>query len=213
MTELSNTTEVRNQSNGWRTADAKSLPYPATSRQWLIAGAVGAWQAVWAVVTLIAVFWSWNIAERLTSSATTVHVRWIGPDFAVGATTAALLLAAVAGAAGSMVHTIGLYSSRVGRRTFEGSYVWWYVLRPFSSVLLAVLFMAAVRAGQVGLGTDETKGATPMLAFLAGGLAGLFTDRVLQQLRALLGATSVERKASEQRVPGAAAPVPEPQGT
>jgi hypothetical protein len=157
-------------------------------------------------MALSAILWSWSIAERINARITSVHVRWIGPDFSVSATTAALLLAGVAGVAGSVVHTIGVFSSRVGRRTFEGSYVWWYVLRPGAACLLAVLFMAAVRAGQLGVGSDTSKAATPILAFLAGGLAGLFTDRVLQQMRALLGATSTEKKASEQPVPNAAPP-------
>src|SRR6266513_111260 len=96
-----------------------------------------------ALLALVAVIWAWTIAERLGATVQSVHVAWIGPDFTVSATTAALLLAAVAGVTGSVVHTVGVFSSRVGRRTFEGSYVWWYLLRPFAACLLAVLFMAA----------------------------------------------------------------------
>ena len=187
-------------------APRRSAPYPATRTQWAIVAGVGIWQVVLALLAVVAVFWTWTIAERISAAVSSVHVQWIGPDFTVSATTAALLLAGVAGITGSVVQTVGVFSSRVGRRTFEGSYAWWYVLRPFAACLLAILFMAAVRAGQLGVGTDTSDGATPMLAFLAGGLAGLFTDRVLQQMRALLGATSPEWKASEQPVPSAAPP-------
>jgi hypothetical protein len=116
-----------------------------------------------------------------------------------------LLLAIVGGSAGSLVHTIAIFTSRVGRRTFETSYVWWYVLRPVGAVLLALIFVTAVSSGLLALSGGDG-GSSAALAFLAGALAGLFTDAVLQRLRGLLGATSTEEDASTQAVPLAPRP-------
>jgi hypothetical protein len=93
------------------------------------------------------------------------------------------------GVAGSLVHTITIFSSRVGRDTLEASFLWWYLLRPFAAALLALLFVAAVQSGLVAVGG---KPESLVLALVAGGLAGLFTDAVLQKLRGLLGATSTK---------------------
>jgi hypothetical protein len=67
------------------------------------------------------------------------------------------------------------------------------------------VFVAALRSGLVALGTGTTDSSTAVLSFLAGGLAGLFTDRVMQRLRGLLGATKTDQKASEQPAPGTSA--------
>jgi hypothetical protein len=147
----------------------------------------------------MAVMWAWAIANRVGQSGEVV--RWIGPDFNVTVATSALVLAAVGGVTGSVVHSASVFSARVGQRTFEASYLWWYLLRPFEAALLAVVFVAAMRSGLVALGTQGGDSATTVLIFLAGGLAGLFTDRVLQQLRGLLGATKTDERASEQPAP------------
>ncbi|HEY3034380.1 MAG TPA: hypothetical protein VGJ54_06955 [Streptosporangiaceae bacterium] len=170
------------------------------SHEWWVAAAVGLWLGFLGVAALMAGVWAWGIADRV--GTTSVAVRWVGPDFSATAGTSALVLAAVGGVVGSFVHSASLFASRVGRRTFENSYFWWYLLRPLEAALVAMVFVAALRAGFVALGTSNTGTTTTVLAFLAGGLAGLFTDRVMQRLRQILGATRTDEKASEQLPPG-----------
>lgn len=179
---------------------ARPPSYQLTRREWFVVAVVGCWLGALGMMCLFAVTWAWAIADRATSATDAVH--WIGPDFTATAATSALVLAAVGGVAGSFVHAGSLFAARVGRRTFEVSYFWWYLLRPIESALVAMVFLAAVRSGLTALGTQTSGGGTSVLAFLAGALAGLFTDRVMQRLRGILGATKTDKKASEQPAPG-----------
>jgi len=163
---------------------------------------VGCWQLALTAVTTVAAFSVWPLVAQLEGRAT-VGVHWFGPDFRVTALSGALILGVIGGVAGSLVHTITIFSSRVGRDTLEASFLWWYLLRPFAAALLALLFVAAVQSGLVAVGG---KPESLVLAFVAGGLAGLFTDAVLQKLRGFLGATSTQMTASSQDVPLAAPP-------
>lgn len=163
---------------------------------------VGCWQLALTLMTAAAAFALWPLVAQLEGRAT-VGVQWFGPDFRLTALSGVLILGVIGGVTGSLVHTITIFSSRVGRNTLESSFLWWYLLRPFAAALLALLFVATVQSGLVAIGG---KPETLVLAFVAGGLAGLFTDAVLQKLRGLLGATSTEKTASSQDVPLAAPP-------
>lgn len=175
-------------------------PYRLDRHEWLVAAAVGMWLFALGSASLFAAVWAWALADR--SLVDDEAVRWIGPDFTATAATGILVLAVVGGVVGSFVHAASLFATRVGRQTFEVSYVWWYILRPLESALVALVFVAAVRSGLLALGASQTESTSTTLAFLAGGLAGLFTDRVMQRLRGLLGATRTDKKASEQPPPG-----------
>ncbi len=189
---------------GGTTGQSDGQPRPRRhelqAHEWWVATAVGLWLGSLGVAALMAAVWAWGIADRV--GTTSQAVRWSGPDFTATAGTSALVLAAVGGVVGSFVHSASLFASRVGRRTFENSYFWWYLLRPLEAALVAMVFVAALRSGFVALGASSTDTRTTVLAFLAGGLAGLFTDRVMQRLRQILGATRTDEKASEQVPPG-----------
>lgn len=174
--------------------------YRLRRHEWLVAAAVGLWLFALGAASLLAAVWAWALADR--SLVDDEAVRWIGPDFTATAATSVLVLAVVGGVVGSFVHAASLFATRVGRQTFEVSYVWWYLLRPLESALVALVSVAAVRSGLLALGASETDSTSTVLAFLTGGLAGLFTDRVMQRLRGLLGATRTDKKASEQPPPG-----------
>jgi hypothetical protein len=178
------------------TRGARPKRYELQKHEWWIAGVVGVWLAAVGVASVLAAMWLWAVADRATSANDAVH--WIGPDFTATAATGSLALAAVGGVAGSFVHAGSLFAARVGRRTFEISYFWWYLLRPLESALVAIVFVAALRSGLLALGADTKDTDTVVLAFLSGALAGLFTDRVMQRLRGLLGASKTDEKASEQ---------------
>jgi len=161
--------------------------------------AVGSWQAALAAATVVTTLFWWPLAEQKVP----VQLGWLSLQPSQGV----LLLGVAGSSAGSLVHTITIFGSRTGRGTFEASYLWWYLLRPLGAALLGLIFVSTIHSGIVVIGGDSGKNSA-VIAYLAGGLAGLFTDAVLQRLRGLLGATSTERKASEQSVP--LAPSPEP---
>lgn len=122
-------------------------------------------------------------------------------DFHMSEESGLLLLVASAAVAGAAVHLILVFTERAGYRTLEAGYLWWYLLRPVAAALLSVLFVIAVRTGLSTLGTAQPTTPSVPVLLTAGGLAGLFTDRVLQQMRNLLGSTDPETPASDQKPP------------
>jgi len=173
-------------------------------RYWVAAAVVGLWLAALGLISLVGVVWAWGITDRVADQD--LLVRWIGPDFTATALTGGLVLAAAGGVSGSVIHATSVFAARVGGRTFEASYAWWYLLRPVEAALLAVVLVAAVRAGAVALAADGSKTTADVVTFLAGSIAGLFTDTVMQRLRGLLGATRTDQFASAQPSPETVAP-------
>lgn len=183
-------------------AEEPAEPLPS-GPAWAVVVVVGVWHLLLAILAVVVTFSWWPLVEQ--SASGNVTLRWHSLDFTLTVFSGALLLGVVGGVVGSLVHTIAIFSSRVGRNKFEASFLWWYLLRPFGAALLALLFVAAVQSGMLALSGDNG-GSQAAAAFIAGGLAGLFTDAVLQRLRGILGATSTEQMASEQAVPLAPPP-------
>jgi hypothetical protein len=92
-----------------------------------------------------------------------------------------LMLAAVAGAAGSCIHLATSFASYLGNSRFINDWGWWYIQRPFNSALLAVLVYLIAR------GTLLRDGGTAHNLSLYGicalsGLMGMFTSQVTEKL-------------------------------
>jgi len=172
-----------------------------TRRTVVTSSVITAYIGALGVLVVPAIVWAFDFADQISAQRSSVPVTWIGPDFTADAVSSALVLASIGGVTGSLVHAGHLLSRRVGRRTFESSYLTWYLLRPMLSALLGMAFVAVVRGGLLAFSSKGTDGSTPVLAFAIGALAGLFLDTVLQKLRAILGATAVDAKASEQSPP------------
>jgi hypothetical protein len=92
-----------------------------------------------------------------------------------------VLTALIGGAA-----TIGLtFVNRAGYHRLEKGWEWWYITRPLTAASIGVLAFALLQAGFLGNGTSDTSDL--LAAAATGGLAGLFTDQLLQKMRAALG--------------------------
>lgn len=184
---------------------AAPAPAATLSRAELgITAAISAYLGVLGILAIPATLWAFRIADRFTTTTHLVRVEWFGPDFVADAFTSALLLAVVGAVVGSVVQAGHLFSRRVGRNTFEASYLVWYLLRPLLSALLGMAFLAVVRGGLVTLSPGGAATSAPVLAFSSGALAGLFLDAVLQKMRALLGALPVNIEATRQTPPDGA---------
>ena len=171
--------------------------YAMGRQEWWIAGALTCWLGGAGILMAVAVVWAWGVADRAATAPEVV--RWIGPDFTATAATGALVLAATAGAATSFIHSTTQFAARAGHRTFEPSYLAWYLLRPLNAALLAMVTVVLVRSGLVSIGTPQDGTGATVLAFAAGAGAGLYTDRVMQLLRARLGAGDPATPASTTR--------------
>jgi IPT/TIG domain len=93
-----------------------------------------------------------------------------------------LLLIAMMGALGGIIHGISSFQTFVGNREFVTSWVWWYVFKPFLAGLVALVVFLVFRAG-FGAG-DFSLGAADCLKVAAfAGLIGLFAEPATLKLK------------------------------
>jgi hypothetical protein len=88
-------------------------------------------------------------------------------------------LVIVAGALGSYIHSTTSFADYVGNRKFAKSWIWWYALRPFVGVALALIFYFVVRAGFLTGGADDV---SPYGVATLGALAGMFSKQATDKL-------------------------------
>lgn len=128
-----------------------------------------------------------NLAIAKTAGET-VLITLLGVDVAVTNQLALMSVVVLMAALGSFTVLVLTFINRAGHETLERGFLWWYLLRPMASVGLAVLFYMALAAGYFNQQAGEGHGAL-VVAAAVGGLTGLFTDKVLQSMKALLGQT------------------------
>ena len=93
-----------------------------------------------------------------------------------------LLIAAFAGALGSYIHLATSFADFVGNRRFMKSWAWWYVLRPFIGMALALTVYFAVRGGLIA-GDAGAQNLSPYGVAAICGLAGMFSKQAGDKLR------------------------------
>lgn len=158
---------------------------------------VGMVNLVAGLLSLVAVVIVYGLAEELVaaqeSAAQGTLVRQLlptwGPDLSVSLNMSLVMLGAAAGALGSAIQQSIVFANRAGLETLERGYIWWYLLRPVWSAGLGIVAVWAVNAGLVSIGDTTTSSAGVTVLATTGALAGLFTDRMMEKLRELLGAT------------------------
>jgi hypothetical protein len=157
--------------------------------------AIGIWLLVQSALALGHLPWAWALAVRLGSSKSAVHARWLGLAFAPQQTTVLLIIVILTSVIGSAA-ALGLtFSHRLGYNKLEKGWGWWYVTRPFTAAGIGVLAYALVQAGFFGAGS--TSNSDLLAAATIGGLAGLFTDQLLQKMRSALGLSAFVKSASD----------------
>jgi uncharacterized membrane protein len=94
------------------------------------------------------------------------------------------LLVILAGALGSAAHGATSFASYIGNSKFNPAWAWWYVLRPFIGIVIAVIIYFVLRAGFLTMGGEENK-ISPygVVAFAA--LAGMFSKNATDKLSEL----------------------------
>jgi hypothetical protein len=107
-----------------------------------------------------------------------------------------LLLVMVVGALGSFIHVVSSFADFVGNRRFIRSWIWWYLLRPYVGVPLAVLFYFVIRAGFLSSGVSAGEVNRFGIAAIAG-LVGMFSVKATDKLKELFDTffkTETQRK-------------------
>ncbi len=98
-----------------------------------------------------------------------------------------LLLVLLAGAIGSYIHASSSFVDYLGNRALISSWVWWYLLRPFIGMMLALLFYFVFRGGFITAGVNAGGDAAASfinpfgIAALAG-LVGMFSKVAADKL-------------------------------
>jgi drug/metabolite transporter superfamily protein YnfA len=183
---------------GRRTAEAPEQPAPTAMEPQLRQG-IGVGLLVLSALLIAHLLWAWSFASKLvgleTGQPRPVRVHWLWLSFSPSVDWALLLVVTLAAAAGSTAHTALIFANRAGHAKLEGSWAFWYVLRPGASAVIGVLTYIIVKAGFLGTVNDgDGKG----LAFAAavGALSGMFTDTLIAKLRGALGASPFNVAAS-----------------
>jgi len=96
--------------------------------------------------------------------------------------TILLLLVALMGFLGNMIHIASSFTSYVGNNTFKRSWILWYFVKPFTAAGLAVIVYFIIRAGFLSYGTGAA-GISLYGILSLSALAGLFTDSATLKLK------------------------------
>lgn len=112
-----------------------------------------------------------------------VTIAFIGTasTLATTADVQLLMLVMVAGALGSFLHTATSFADFVGNEKLARSWIWWYLLKPFVGMGLAVVFYLVIRGGFLSAGTEAGKVNIYGIAALAG-LTGMFSKQATDKL-------------------------------
>ncbi len=94
---------------------------------------------------------------------------------------ALILLVMVTGGLGSFVHIATSFGDYVGNKAFASSWAWWYLLRPFIGMILALVSYLVIRGGFLSAGTSADTINPFGIAALAG-LVGMFSKQATDKL-------------------------------
>jgi len=139
------------------------------------------------IFSLYALIALWPAVEAATSEVNgapgpPVTVTFVGIDWTPSHEVALLMLVTFASALGSSLHASISFTDYVGNRNLRRSWIWWYVLRSFVGVALAVLFYFALRGGLFSANTT-TDVINPFGIAALAGLVGLFSKQATDKLR------------------------------
>lgn len=127
----------------------------------------------------------WPVIEGVQNGETSpqdVSFFWGLIDASVSPDTAYLLLVIIVSALGSYVHATTSFVTYVGNRDLAMSWIWWYLLRTFIGIALALLFYFALRGGFFAQQASATEVNPYGVAALAG-LTGLFSKQATDKLK------------------------------
>lgn len=143
--------------------------------------------ATFTVVYLLFSLWPEEIKEQPDTNAKT-EVTWkkessliFGQKISLIDDQRIIVLVLLAGLLGSFVHTANSFSTYVGANQFEKSWIWWYMLRPFVGMSIALIFYLVFRGGLFA-GDTAAQDLNIYGILTMAALTGLFSDRATLKL-------------------------------
>ena len=93
-----------------------------------------------------------------------------------------IFISACMGSLGSLIHAMTSFASYVGNRAFVKSWNWWYLMRPFIGMPLALVFYFIIRGGFFTLSSDVSAVSPYGIAGISG-LVGMFSKQAIDKLK------------------------------
>jgi hypothetical protein len=157
--------------------------------------AIGIWIVSLSALALVHLPWAWALAVRLSLNEPGVRTHWLWWAFNPQKASILLLVVILSAVIGSCATLALTFAHRAGYGSLEKGWGWWYVTRPFTASGIGVLAYALLQAGFFGSNNATSSGLLAAVAI--GGLAGLFTDQLLQKMRTALGLSAFLKSAAD----------------
>lgn len=169
-------------------APSQTSPTPPLRRLEAVGRTVlGSYLTLLSILLAYLVYEIWPTAEPDASGRipdTTITLFGDLIELTVSAELRLILLVMVVGALGSYVHAATSFANYVGNRRLELSWGWWYILRPFIGLSLALVFYFVIRGGLFSTGARTADISTFGIAAVSG-LVGMFSKQAISKLKEL----------------------------
>lgn len=109
------------------------------------------------------------------------EISFFGISYEATPDTALILLVVLSSAFGSYVHAATSFGDYVGNRKLYRSWTWWYLLRFWIGVSIALIFYFALRGGFL-VGEGSTEALNPYGIAALAGMTGLFSKQATDKL-------------------------------
>ncbi len=134
------------------------------------------------VYSLVAV-WPANPGTFANSTSTSAF-RFLNASYALPNESRILLIVAIVGAIGALIHSAWALGAFVGERQFDESWTLWYLAHPFVGAGLALLIYFGLRGGLLNSGTTVNDLNLFGIATVSG-LSGMFAKQAIGKLKEL----------------------------
>jgi hypothetical protein len=123
----------------------------------------------------------WPIVHGTDKKEWVQKVLFLGREYPMANETRLTLIVMVTGALGSFVHAATSFGTYVGNQRLYSTWTWWYVLRPFIGMGLALVFYFVIFGGMLsaGAGADAVN---PFGIAAVAGMVGMFAKQATDKL-------------------------------
>jgi len=135
-----------------------------------------------ALLLLLFVVWPrWDVTQQYWSQWLNIPNVYIALDLE----TRLILIAAAAGALGSLLNALNSLVTFIGNRTLVSSWIMWYVTQPLTGMIVAIIFYFVLRSTTLFGSPPQTIREFYLIASVST-LVGLFSDQVTRKLRDIM---------------------------
>jgi hypothetical protein len=123
----------------------------------------------------------WPTVSGMDKKEWVQSVLFFGRTYPMANETRLTLIVMITGALGSFVHAATSFGTYVGNQRLYSSWMWWYVLRPFIGMGLALVFYFVIFGGMLSSGTS-VDAVNPFGIAAVAGMVGMFAKQATDKL-------------------------------